>query len=460
MGRKRTGKNKAQGDGAGADDAAPSVDGSATTLGGDGDELTTLTPEMAFAEAVDRLTEKRAAVRVESLRAVRAQLSKHAPECLDGRLDTTLSALFAVVRRRPAAEAALAADSLELVLLTLGPELADVYEQVLDTVRPLTAKSHSLHVRTAAVRLLGLAYFIAGEDVDEQEEIMDTLLANGCDASPVLGAASLEAWASLFTLCSSARQQKLIDRYLASFVQVIVGEDGEEEDETEPLAGDGLSLKQQRLVRKATNEVPLAQAIGVMLEAVWDVAEAEDDDAADVAEAEQANAGPAAAGRMATTPLERHVRARLDALGVDLDDFVACAKELSRRPQGKTGKRETSALRTDLRQVWDVASSGETGAEKIKIGKQTITLHAYEEQLRYNYIKASLSAAGDAAFHTFASESAFVRDVIGLDSDRAVHQVELSKVDKRLLRSQNSAVAKARTRVRARQRGVRNVAMM
>ncbi|KAL8154049.1 hypothetical protein V2J09_011809 [Rumex salicifolius] len=371
-------------------------------------------------QALDALYEKRGSTREKALEAIIEAFSSNLQyEFLETKFATLLSLCLNSIKRGSAKEISLASRLVGLLALTsgCGNNAREILEEA---ITPMTQalRSRSEPSKTSSlIECLAVITFIGGNDLDETErsmqimwEVVNPKLGANVVASkpsPPVISAMVSAWAFLLTTVGrgsfSVKQWQEYIAYLSSLLD-----------------------KDDRSIRIASGE-----ALAVLFEiGVFDKVSAEVKDSEDNTNKEPGK------------PRDGH--GHLQGLKAKVMNQV---KQLAAEAGGKGQlKKDLNSQRNLFRDVLDFVEDGYPPETSTKIGGESLTTSSWSHLIQLNFLKHFLK--GGFVKHMQGNE--FLHDVFGFSPKKKFNlseeEVSANKLaEKRLFKSPNSVMNKART---------------
>ncbi|CAG8596338.1 6448_t:CDS:2 [Funneliformis caledonium] len=147
-------------------------------------------------QSIDNLEEKRTSTREDALTVLIRLLShKYAADILYSRRDTLLDMLNRSIKKdKSHKESRLAAKVMSLLFITLGMDQETMYHDVLSLLKYTIINNTSMEVRSACIKTLALACFIAGSQAEVFELLnffAEIIITNGKSVNAVNDGATL-----------------------------------------------------------------------------------------------------------------------------------------------------------------------------------------------------------------------------------------------------------------------------
>ncbi|KAK9823814.1 hypothetical protein WJX72_005686 [[Myrmecia] bisecta] len=417
MAKKKGSRRSRQGDEE-FDDSASSVSTSTVASLRDFDvtEATVLDTN-PFERCIDALYEKRASVREKGLEGLVALLTGN--YCFDEvqqRQETLTSICLGCLRRGSTTEAVTAARGLGLHAITLGA--SDETERLAQEARPVleTASLHSkaAGVRVAAAETLALLTFVAAEDPQATEEVMNHLSGLRRAPSFKVVAAALRGWALLLSTLPAWRLDSAkIEAHLASLASHLHDDDVE----VRGAAGEAIALLYHSTglqeLRPFDNELSSNPETPSTPES------------GDEAEMSGDEAGTSS------------------AFQADMDDVMARMKDLAtnRGDRQRRSKRDRSSLKTTFRDLHNIVEDGAVAETKIKLRHgDTLVVDTLAATVQLNALRRYLAEG----FQIHLQENPLLHQIFGFEP-REQRAERLTPLEKRMYRSPASVQSKSRT---------------
>ncbi|KAK7311378.1 hypothetical protein RJT34_09487 [Clitoria ternatea] len=378
-------------------------------------------------QALDALDEKRGSTREKALSTIiDAFNSNMQHQFVENKFATLLHQCLASIKKgakkASAKEIALASHAIGVLALTVGcgDNAREIFEE---SVRPLdeSLASKDVSKMPSLLECLAIITFVGGNDQEETELSMDIMwrvihpkLGSNVVAvkpSPSLITAVVSAWSFLLSTVSNlklnAKNWQNSISYLASLLD-----------------------KEDRSVRIAAGEaLALIFEIGVI-----DKFSAESKSANETTQEE-------------SKPLESYIFLQ----GLKGKVINQC-KKLSMEAAGKgSAKKDLNSQRNLFRDILDFFEYGYSPEISMKIGGDSLQTSSWSEMIQLNFIKHFLGGG----FVKHMQENEFLHDVFGFTPKRKYlnsKEHRMSGGEKRMFKSPNSVLNKARTQLLNKQR--------
>eukprot|EP00939_MAST-03C_sp_MAST-3C-sp1_P002413 g2413.t1 len=414
--------------------------------GSEGPEVVQVDFEEKFLQALDGVSAKRASTRTSALKSfIKGMTKRLCADILEDRTTTATYKLLACMKRSRGADAVLAGQALELLIIILGPNNQAIYEDCAKALFPIVKTGRKIPIRAAAIRAIAMICFTAsiersstvtcmailediikgaaGEFISDDEggdddggapdspEVKSRKKKKKKDISPILVQA-LKAWGLLSTTRTDAYLGSDGFKTMAPFLCALLDHDNYD-------------------VRCAAgqNAAHLAQHYFARVKAGGDAEEEEEGD------------------------LEK----RLSKGGIDrvVIALRVRLKEMSIESHRYKSKKELKKQRSFFRALCRTLESGEAPDMKIGLKTEKIVLSTWTDIKRMEAFRASVGSGMNLYLRTCP----LLRDVFDLGPVRHDAVEKLSKTEKRMFRSPNSEERKLRTLDRARERRIKAARM-
>jgi hypothetical protein len=342
--------------------------------------------------AIDQLLESRTSAREKALQEVKKGLQLHFAYDLVEKWRTTLAeGVMRGLKKGKESEFKLAAQLLDVILLTLGAESEELYAEfspVLSVViKDPTATSV---VRSVAATSFGLLTFVGCTDqvtIKENVKMLEETFTN--THSTTLLPAVLRAWSLLLTTMPI---KYIESEALAKYGKKLVSMLDLDEFEARLAAGEAIAL------------------LFDMLQASKEEAE-EDFDLGDY---------------------ESYL---------DIDDLIEKLKELSATSGHHISKKDKAKLKSSFKDILRSVESGSVPTETITVGNTKVEFDSWERLVQLNFVRQTL--AEGTLVHFESNE--LLQQIFDFTATAKGQKPQYSKLEKRLFLSANSAAAKDQT---------------
>lgn len=342
--------------------------------------------------AIDQLLESRTSTREKALQEVKKGLQLHYAYDLVEKWRTTLAeGIMRGLKKGREAEFKLAAQLLDVVVLTLGAESEELYAEfspVLSVfIKDPTASSV---VRSAAATSFALLTFVGCTDqvsIKENVKMLEETFT-GTHSAAFLPAV-LRAWGLLL----STMPVKYI--------------------ETEALPKYGKKL----VALLDLDEFEARLAAGEIIALLFDMLQEAKEDAEeefDLADYESC---------------------------LDIDDLIDKLKDLSATSGHHISKKDKAKLKSSFKDILRSVESGSVPTETITVGSTKVEFHSWERLVQLNFVRQTL--AEGTLVHFESNE--LLQQIFGFTATTKAQKPQYSKLEKRLFLSANSAAAKDQT---------------
>lgn len=358
--------------------------------------------ETQLEENLDFLTEKSKTKKRTSTRESGLQFLKNAlsnsfqEEFVMAKRETLTESLKRSIKKGGPNERVLACQLLSVITITLGTSADHLYKEMRPMLEEIISFNSSFTVKSAAADALTTLCFIG--DTDEEETLSCMSLYEGFFETESYEFLThiLEDWALLATTVSL---NNIRDRVFP---------------ETLPKLADLLDAENLE-IRQAAGE-----NIAMLFEYQRDI--------------------------------EKEAFDLFDYDGyVDLNDLINKLRSLSSENVRYIAKKERIKQRSTFRSICSSVEEGTLPEEVLSFKHQKISFSGWSKIKQLNFFRNSLSTG----FHAHFVENELFHQIFDRSFDKNFVQQKLSDVEKRLVRSPNSAIAKARSiQKRSRQRRV------
>ncbi|XP_013410222.1 interferon-related developmental regulator 1 [Lingula anatina] len=363
-------------------------------------------------ECIEGTTEKSAETRKNSIQGImQAMRKKYTFDFFQDRKMTVTDSLKRCLSKGKGEEQALAGTCVSLLCVTLGgsEDCEAVYEEIkpmLQTV--LLDNSAALKARASCATTLGLCTFVCVDDVMQIRAVMNTLESvfkasyfkgNGVAPTHSPEVASLHCSAlSAWTLLLSISPPSYVEEFIDSH----------------------LSKLPQLLI---SSLVDLRIAAGEALALLYELARQDDE----------------------------------EFEGDDMDSLCAMLKGLATDSQKFRAKKDRKQQRSSFRDILRTVEDGDFPDETVKFGvhDESLYIDSWVKKVQYNAL-CQVMATG---MNTHLQENVLIRDIFGLGAPIPVSTLPKTKIHRYERHLMNTAVAKARTKVRAKTRDKRTVSV-
>jgi len=383
-------------------------------------------------ESMDNISDKRKSTREHALKVFIKILSKTSKgsEMLEGREETVTFKLLNVVKRnKKNSDAILALKALELVAITFGASNQGMYDECVKVLFPMIKTSRKDAVRGAAIRAAAMICFVSTIEESSTIDCMGMFESVFRDAVRYLMDGDEDGDED-----SSKKKRKTKKKNKTSFLGLTASLNGwgllattRSEKYLGTSAFKTITPLLNELLEHDSNEVRKAAGQNAALLAQYRFKihhEEEDDEDEDKDEDKDEK------------ELLDTIRSQLKALSIENSRYKS--------------KRDMKAQRSFFRAVCGTLESGSAPEMKIVLRGEKVIFDSWTDVKRFEAFRTSLGGG----ISTYLQSDTVLRQVFDLGPVRVVSSADrLSKLEKRMYRSPNSELSKARTIDRARERG-------
>jgi len=351
-------------------------------------------------EAFNQLLESRASTRENALQQVRKGLQLHyAPDLVEKWRVTLLEAIMRGLKRGKEAEFKLAAQLLDVVVLTMGTDSEQIYPEIRPSLSVLIMDNTvSPDVRSVAVTSFALLTFVGCKDQDSIQadiSLIEEMLSNHFPG--VLYAALLQAWSLLLTIMP---------------VQYIKSQT--------------LSKHGKRLVALLdSDEVEVRLASGETLALLFDILRESAEDQEEEFDIYDYNQY------------------------LNIDALIDKLKELAFPSGHHISKKEKAKLKSSFKNISRSVESGIVPEETMGVGSTKVDFYSWDRLVQLNFVRQTI---GEGTLVHFENNE-LLQDIFNYSATAVnMPKIQYSKLEKRLYLSANSAAAKNQTIARRRSR--------
>lgn len=374
-------------------------------------------------QSLDALFEKRGSTREKALESIIDAFSQNLQhEFVEKKFATLLHQCLNSIKKGSGKETISASQAIGLLALTTGPgnNAREILEESIPTIsQALRSRAESSKV-AALVDCLAVITFIGGEEPEETERSMQIMWqvvhpkastnVVATKASPAVIAATVSAWSFLLTTINSwSLSLKDWQEYI-SYLSTLLDKD-------------------DRAVRIVAGEA---------LAVIFDVGDFE----------RYSSERNGSSGDTESAIKEGYIHLK-GLKGKVLNQI----RDLASEAGGKgAAKKDLNNQRNLFRDLLDFLEDGYSPESSTKIGGETLTTSSWSELIQLNFLKHFLRGG----FVKHMLENGFLHDVFGFTPKKKIVGSEDQSMDKlnekRLYKSPNSALAKARTQYMNKQR--------
>jgi hypothetical protein len=371
-------------------------DGDARDEEEDNDETETTGGLQSVELAIDQLLESRTATREKAMQEVKRGLQLHYGYDLVEKWKTTLSeGVMRGLKKGKEIEFKLAAQLLDVVVLTLGASSEDLYAELSPVlsviIKDTTASSV---VRSAAATSFALLTFVGCTDqvsIKENVKLLEEATF-GARLEAGLYPAVLRAWGLLLTTMPI--------RYV----------------ESEALAGYGKKLVGLLDLDDFDARLAAGEVLALLFDMLQESKEAEEDnpDEFDLSDYEKY---------------------------LDIDDLVDKLKELSITSGHHISKKDKAKLKSSFKDILGSIESGSVPTESITVGSTKVEFYSWARLVQLTFVRQALAEGTLVHFEN----NELLQEIFNYTATAKGQKIQYSKLEKRLFLSANSAAAKEET---------------
>ncbi|GMI83145.1 SALT-TOLERANCE 32 [Hibiscus trionum] len=368
-------------------------------------------------EAVDSLFEKRGSTREKALEVINAAFNFNVQsQFVENKFATLLHQCLNCIKKGSSKEISLASRAIGLLALTVGP--GDKAHEILkESIVPLSQAFKSGSESPKIISLLNclaVITFVGGndpEDIEKSMQIMRQLVpsklgSNAITVKPTAAiiTAAVSAWSFLLTTMDGWRLSPKLWEESVTYLSSLLDKD---DRSVRIAAGEALSL----IFEMGSLEKFSGEAKGSC------------DDS--VSEGNKSKDGLS------------HIQGLKEK-------FLDQARDLSVEAGGKgSSKKDLNNQRNLFKDVLEFLEYGYSPETSVKIGGDTLCTSTWSQLIQLNFLKCFLGGG----FAKHMQDNEFLQDVFGFTPKRRnlVAYESMSNVEKRMYRSPNSVVNKART---------------
>ncbi|CAN1135692.1 Interferon-related developmental regulator 1 [Linum perenne] len=406
-----------------SDDDDSSVSSSSTVrsdrMSVNGNEEVEVEKDSLLDQALDALYEKRSTTREKALASIIEAFNANLQhEFVEKKFATLLHQCISCIKKGSSTEIALASHAIGLLALTVGSG-DNAHEILQESVTPISqalkSGTDSLR-RVALLECLAIITFVGGNDPDQTEQSMQIMWqfvrpklgpnVVAVKPSSAVIAAVASAWAFLFTSMDQWTLNPKDWQESISYFSTLLD-------------------KEDRTVRIAAGE-----ALALIFES-------------------------GCLEKFAAEAVENSVRdgdkshAHLQGLKAKILNQV---KDLAAEAGGKgSAKKDLNSQRNLFKDILEFIEAGYSPEVSVKIGGDPFQTSTWHQLIQLNFLKHFLGGG----FVKHMQDNGFLQDVLGFEPKKKLLQgadSQLSSGDKRMFRSPNSVVNKARTQYLNKQR--------
>jgi hypothetical protein len=363
----------------------------------DNDETETTGGLQSVELAIDQLLESRTATREKAMQEVKRGLQLHYGYDLVEKWKTTLSeGVMRGLKKGKELEFKLAAQLLDVVVLTLGASSEDLYADfspVLSVIIKDTTASSV--VRSAAATSFALLTFVGCTDpvsVRENVKLLEEATFGVVRLEAGLYPAVLRAWGLLLTTMPI--------RYV----------------ESEALARYGKKLVGLLDLDDFDARLAAGEVLALLFDMLQESKEAEEDNPEE----------------FDLSDYEKYL---------DIDDLVDKLKELSVTSGHHISKKDKAKLKSSFKDILNSIESGSVPTESITVGSTKVEFYSWARLVQLTFVRQTLAEGTLVHFEN----NELLQEIFNYTATAKGQKIQYSKLEKRLFLSANSAAAKEET---------------